>query len=65
MIALDLLTGSWWLAMELAILGLLAWQLVALRGDKRRAAEAERNATAGGSAPCPRRPERQQQPNPR
>ena len=39
---LDLLTGYWWLLMELAILGLLAWELVSLRRDKRRAAEAER-----------------------
>jgi len=34
---LDLLTRYWWLLMDLAILGLLGWQLVALRRDKRRA----------------------------
>jgi hypothetical protein len=64
-IVLDLLTGYWWLAMELAVLGLLAWQLVALRRDNRRAAEAGRDATASGSAPRARRPEGQQQPHPR
>lgn len=45
---LDLLTGYWWLLMELAILGLLVWQLVSLRRDRRRAAEAERAREAKG-----------------
>lgn len=39
---LDLLTGYWWLLIELTILGLLVWQLVSLCRDQRRAAEAER-----------------------
>ena len=46
-------------------LGLGAWELASLRRDKRRAAKAERNATAGESAPRARRPEGQQQPDPR
>ena len=42
---LDVLTGYWWLLMELMLLGVLAWQLVSLRRDRRRAAEAERSHT--------------------
>lgn len=45
-------------------LGLGAWELASLRRAKRRAAEAERNATPGGSAPRTGRPEGQQQPDP-
>jgi hypothetical protein len=41
---LDLLTRYWWLLIDLAILGLLGWQLVALRRDTRRAAEEKREA---------------------